>query len=110
MKHLLLIIALTGCGQLPGHDKKSESHGEPLSYEFLSTRLLSRFVENGYVVSRHLSGDPDYSGERLLWSGITLDAMYCGKEVNMTLLQLQALGIPNQDSKIICALTMAGEH
>jgi len=77
MKHLLLIIALTGCGQLPGHDKKSESHGEPLSYEFLSTRLLSRFVENGYVVSRHPSGEPDHQGEGLLWSGIALDALRC---------------------------------
>ena len=77
MKHLLLLIALTGCGQLPGHEKKSESHDPPFSYEFLSTRLLSRFVENGFVVSRHPSGVPDHQGEGLLWSGIALDALRC---------------------------------
>lgn len=82
MKHLLILIALTGCGQLPGHEKKSESHGEPLSYEFFSARLLSRFGGNGYVVSRHPSGDPD-----LLWSGIALDAICCVKD----------WGIPNQN-------------
>jgi hypothetical protein len=99
MKILLTFFLFSACGYPQDYEKN-----------IFSKKLQSRFVENGYVVSRHLSGDPDYSGERLLWSGITLDAMYCGKEVNMTLLQLQALGIPNQDSKIICALTMAGEH
>ena len=87
MKHLLLLIALTGCGQLPGHEKKSESHGEPFSYEFLSTRLLSRSVGDGYLVSGRPSGEPDHHGEGLLWSGLALDALRC-EDGNLDLLTM----------------------
>jgi hypothetical protein len=45
--------------------------------EELTRRLLSEFLENGYVVSRDRQNKPMHQGDSLIWSGIAMASLSC---------------------------------
>lgn len=75
---LFLLITLFGCGR---------EHPEPiaarpleafeLQAEYLTSRLLAKHLDGGYIVSRESDGTPAHQGDALLWSGIALGLLPC---------------------------------
>lgn len=59
---------------LPGSQDLSQFDGR---YRELSSRLLSQFLENGYVVSRDSRGKAMHQGDSLIWSGIAMASLSC---------------------------------
>ncbi len=43
----------------------------------LQSRLTSRFLENGYVVSRDDRGNSEHEGDSLIWTGLALAVLPC---------------------------------
>lgn len=48
-----------------------------LLYNEASQRLVARFIENGWVVSRNAEGGPEHVGEGLIWAGVALSTLSC---------------------------------
>ncbi len=79
--HLLLILALSlfSCASPKPADKESPDAIVRGKYIEAITRLKSNHLENGWVVSRTIEGDPEHQGEGLLWSGLWIAAAPCGE-------------------------------
>lgn len=79
--HLLLIIVLSlfSCASPKPDERESPDALIKSKYIEAITRLQSNHLENGWVVSRTIEGDPEHQGEGLLWSGLWLSAAPCGE-------------------------------
>lgn len=74
----LVFILIFGCAKTPDKPDPVDPRVEiEARYEEAYTRLNSRFLENGWVVSRKPDGSPQHVGDSLIWSGTYLSIAKC---------------------------------
>jgi hypothetical protein len=75
---LTLFLALSACSKEPAERTTSQpSDDAQSSFVAAEDRLVSRFLEDGWVVSRHADGSPEHQGDSLLFTGIALGTLDC---------------------------------
>ncbi len=78
MIKLLILLCAMGCTKAQAPAKDSARIGHVLQYENAIQRLFENHVYNGFVVSKR-AGKPYVVGEGVLFSGIAMAHMPCGK-------------------------------
>jgi hypothetical protein len=79
-KIFLLFCALfLSCSSPKQADKEAPDAIIRGKYLEAIARLKRNHLENGWVVSRTIEGEPEHQGEGLLWSGLWLAAAPCGE-------------------------------
>ncbi len=77
MKFLLPLLLLVACGKTPDKPAPEDPRqAVEARYEEAYQRLSSRFVENGWIVSRN-GRAPEHTGEGLIWNGTFLSIAKC---------------------------------
>ena len=80
MKILLFLLPIIlSCASPKVADKDSPDAIIRGKYIEAITRLKLNHLENGWVVSRKITGEPEHMGEGLLWSGLWIAAAPCGE-------------------------------
>lgn len=75
---LLLALFVSACGHAPARpDKVYPPESVKQLWREASDRLLDRFTEDGWVVSRDANGEPEKVGDSLLWTGLAMGVMEC---------------------------------
>ncbi len=78
MKLLLAILLCLSCAKAPKADD-SEPTTAPIKERFAAAeqRVLTQFLENGWLVSRGTNGEVAHQGDSLIFTGIWLGAASC---------------------------------
>lgn len=79
MVRLLALLGLfSACAKVPDKPDLDDAPASVVEhYNGAVERLLSRHIENGWVVSRAPDGSPAHVGEGLIWTGLLLAALPC---------------------------------
>lgn len=101
MKNILLYLLpiVFSCSSPKPDERESPDALIRGKYIEALTRLKTNHLENGWVVSRTISGEVGHQGEGLLWSGLLLKAAPCG-EVSDTSIMLRDMVLSNKGGLI----------
>lgn len=79
MRLLFISLLLIGCGSVENpFEKQPEEELERVEFDSAYARLVHDFTVDGYIVSRE-DGEPEHTGEAILWAGIAAGALPCDK-------------------------------
>lgn len=77
-KALALLVLLTSCAKAPAQPEPVPAPDDIRAlYQEAETRLTTRFLEGGRVVSRTKEGAAHHQGDSLIWSGLALFGLSC---------------------------------
>ena len=80
MRYLFCFLFIISCGTAADKaEKKDPDQFTKITYEFAAQRLVTEFLDRGFVVSLKEDGEPEHKGDALIWSGVAMSALDCDK-------------------------------
>jgi hypothetical protein len=75
---VLAMVFMAACSKEPAERTTSEpSDSTQEAFVSAEDRLVDRFLDDGWVVSRHADGSPEHQGDSLIFTGIALGTLDC---------------------------------